>query len=266
MEDPYKVIGVPRDADMDTVKQAYKKLVLKWHPDRNQDNPEAQTKIREINAAYDAIKNGTAQSNPFGNSGYTGGFSHNMDDIFRNFEHMFGAGGFQRRVRNVQVQYNLTLEEAFQGKEAEITFKTPDGKVKTVKVKLPPGVDDGDSLRCAGQGFSLGPGLPVSDLIIIIGVRAHQQFVRRGPNLVTLVDIDVFDAIMGMETSIQSIDGQTINISIPPGIQPNSMIQSKGHGMQINGVRGDLIIQVKVNVPTFDQTQIDKLKEFKNQL
>jgi len=265
MEDPYKVIGVPRDADMDTVKQAYKKLVLKWHPDRNQDNPEAQVKIREINAAYDAIKNGTAQANPFAGQPYPGGFS-NMQDIFRDFENMFGSGGFRQRVRNVQVQYNLTLEEAFQGKEAEITFKTPDGNVKTVKVKLPPGLDDGDSLRCAGQGFSLGTGLPVSDLIILISIRRHQQFIRRGPNLITMVEIDVFEAMAGMETSIQSIDGQTINVSIPPGTQPNSVLQTKGYGMNINGVRGDLMIQIKVNVPTFDQTQIEKIKEFKNQL
>ena len=265
MEDPYKIIGVPRDADMDTVKQAYKKLVLKWHPDRNQDNPEAQTKIREINAAYDAIKNGSAkQADPFA-QGFPGGFS-NMHDMFRDFENMFGNGGFQRRVRNVQVQYNLTLEEAFQGKEAEITFKTPDGQVKTVKVKLPPGLDDGDSLRCAGQGFSLGPGLPVSDLIILIGVRQHPKFVRRGPNLITLVELDVFEAMTGLETTLQSIDGQTVNISIPAGVQPNSVLQSKGYGMNINGIRGDLMIQVKVNVPALNQIQIDKVKEFKNQL
>lgn len=261
-KNPYDVLGIPRDSTMDTVKTAYKKLVMKWHPDKNAGDPNAEEKIREINAAYDEIKK-PKPNNAFNPHSFED-YADLNDWLNSNFFSNFGFST-KPRAKNVQVQYNMTLEEAYEGKEASFTYKIPQG-TKTIKIKIPAGILDGETLRCSGQGYSLGDGSPPSDLLIMVRLHKHKDFDREGIHLIHRVEIPVFDAIIGTTIKIPVISGGTIDLPIPKATQPNTTFKLTGYGMPRANVRGDMFVEVKVVIPDLNDTDIEKVKTIKNQL
>lgn len=267
----YETLGVDQNASQEDIKRAYKKLAMKYHPDRGGD----EKKFKEISAAYDVLSNPQKKQEYDFNKNGGGNFNFHFnggspfDDIFGG---MFrnGPGGFQFRSRpqnsTLGIEVALTLEEAFAGKDldAAIDFGS---KQKTINVKIPAGVDNGSQVRFAGMGDDSIQGVPPGDLIINIRILPHQRFTRERNNLILEYPLSIWDAILGTEIEVETLDKRKLTISIPPGSQSETMFSCRGEGMpDVQGRgKGNLFVKLKVNVPkNLTQEQKNKIMELKN--
>lgn len=255
MTDHYTTLGVPRDALEDDLKKAFRKLALELHPDRNPGNKEAEERFKAVNVAYETLKDPQKRaaydqslngSRFAGNGTGFGGFS--FEDLFA---HMTGR---QRQPVNADITlgYSLSLQEAFTGKSVDVTINEADGP-RVITVQIPRGIDSGQRVRVAGAGRTDLKDLPPGDLYVHVQVRSDTQFDRFGQNLAMPVDIPAFDAMLGCEREVRTIEGTLVRVSIPAGVQHGQRVRLSGHGMPVPGTvadRGDLILVVDVDVPT----------------
>lgn len=346
-KDYYEILGVSRDASLEDIKKAYRRLAKQYHPDVNKDDPNAGEKFKEINEAYEVLSdpNKRAQYDRFGmaggdfssygNQGYTadfGGFG-NFSDIFGNFgsdfddfiSSIFGRDRTRTRDRvsgkgaDITASITVDLEDVLTGIEREIEVdrreicdvcngnglepgtqpeKCPycngTGEIRSVRntifgqmvnvaacpscrgtgkiithpchqcggrgfvsrrrkvlVKVPAGVEDGVRLRVRGEGDAGINGGPAGDLFVFVRVKPHPLFKRLGADLEYEATIDVFDAILGTEIEVPTLEKNREKINIPSGTQFNSTFRLRGKGLPYlnNGGRGDLIVRVKIDVP-----------------
>lgn len=240
--DPYAVLGLQRGASEEDVKNTFRKLAKTCHPDLHPNDPEAERRFKEINAAYDAIRN--PQPEPqfqFHNFHFDGANFHGnpFDDLFANLR------GYTRQTRNndLHMECRLTLEEVFQGKEVDITVPSQNNP-RTIKVRIPPGIEDGTNLRIAGAGDHSNKTIRAGDLYLLIRLLPHASLRRAGRNLTTIVPVSVFEVLLGKEIEVEGIDGKTMRIAIPPGFDTSRRMRLAGQGMQDNAGRGDLLIEL----------------------
>ncbi len=349
----YEILGVEKSANADEIKHAFRKQAMKYHPDRNPGDKEAEQKFKEVNEAYEVLKddqkraaydrygksafqNGMGGGNPFG-----GGFGFNAEDLSDVFSNIFSDfmgggrnGGRAENLRGADLNYNLeiTLEEAFTGLEKDIKIKTTEacsschgygtadgseapkcetcggrGKVrkqqgpffvfetvcptckgegrvvkdkckqcnglgitkteKTIKVKIPAGVENNVRMRVAGEGEAGLRGAPKGDLYIYINVKEHKLYEREGADLYTAVPVSMVCAALGGKIEIPGIDHRKIEVGIESGTQTGTRIKIKGEGMPMMGARkrGDLYVLIKVETPThLSKKQKDLLEEFRD--
>ncbi len=349
-KDFYEVLGVNRDASDDEIKKAYRKLAMKFHPDRNPDNPKAEEQFKEAKEAYEILSDGQKraaydqyghagvdpQAGGFGGGGGGGfgggGFGDAFADIFGDiFGGRAGGGGGGRSniYRGADLRYNLeiSLEQAAKGTETKIRIPTmevcdtcsgsgaksgtqpktcptcqgsgqvrlqqgffsiqqtcpkchgtgriiPDpcgtchgaGRVKqhkTLSVKIPAGVDEGDRIRLAGEGEHGVNGGPPGDLYVQIHLKAHSVFQRDHNDLHCEMPISFTTAALGGEIEIPTLDGAA-KIKIPAETQSGKVFRLRGKG--IKGVRshvhGDLLCHVVVETPVnLTERQKELLRE-----
>jgi molecular chaperone DnaJ len=328
--DYYDILGVSRDADGAAIKSAYRKLAMKYHPDRNAGCKDNEARFKAISEAYECLKdpNKRAAYDRFGHAAFQqgmggGGVHEGFGDIGDIFETIFGQafGGGGRRTqarRGADLRYDLeiTLEEAFHGKSAEIEIEvsqpcepcrgsglTPGtgtrrcnlcsgyGKVRakqgffvverdcpncqgrgevienpcrscggegrvdrmqTLTVEVPPGVDNGTRIRLSGRGEAGSRGAPPGDLYIFVHVRAHPIFSREGTTLITRVPVSFTTAALGGVIELPGLDGRTIELAIPAGLQSGEQLRQRGEGMPVlqGRGRGDMVVEVMVETPT----------------
>jgi molecular chaperone DnaJ len=352
--DYYEVLGVAKTATADEIKKAYRKLAMQYHPDRNPNNKEAEEKFRDVNEAYEVLKDeqkraaydryghqafnggmgGAGGGNPFNGFDFTGsGFADVFSDIFSEFTGQGRRGGarsYAERGNDIRYDVTLSLEEAYQGVEKEINFTTAkecddchghgtaDGKEppvcptckgtgkvrtqqggffvfettcpncrgtghvvtekckkcrgtgkekieKTLKVKIPSGIENQTRMRVAGEGEVGKAGGAKGDLYVFITIKNHDTYERDGADLFTRIKISITQAALGGKLTLKGIDGEEIEVSVKAGTQPNDRIRLKGKGMHYlnSDKRGDLFVEFQVVVPTkLNEAQKECLKKF----
>ena len=287
--DYYEVLGVSKNASDDEIKKAYRKLAIKYHPDKNPGDKEAEAKFKEINEAHDVLsdKQKRARYDQFGHAGVggagggfggnpfgqAGGFNYNgqtfnfefgnggvFDDIIGN---LFGFGSARRprRGADLQVAVTITFEEAIFG-----TTKTIDHNGSSLKVKIPAGIDDGMSIRIRGKGGPAPEGATEpGDLYVRVKVKPHKSLTREGIIILSEQTIDMVDAALGCEIEVETVDGP-ITMKVPAGTQSGTPFKLSGHGVPFrnDGDRGPHIVTVLVETPkNLSKKQKELLEEFK---
>ena len=277
-KDYYAVLGVKKDAVEKEIKQAYRKLARKYHPDVNPGSKEAEEKFKEISEAYEVLsdKEKRAKYDRFGEEWQRyehigapgpGGPSEGAYERYGDFnfdpgygtgefgdffEMLFGPRGAARqdmRGADLEATIEITLEEAYEGAKKSISV-TPSGRQsKRLEVKIPPGVNEGSRIRLAGEG-SAGPGGRKGDLYLIVRLKPNHTFERRGDGLYEEVTIPFSTAALGGEIQVRTMKGR-VTMKIPAGAQSGQTFRLTGQGMsRLNKPgKGDLLVKLKVSVP-----------------
>lgn len=258
MADLYKTLGVDAQADPDQIKKAYRKLARELHPDVNPD-PQAQERFKQINQAYETLSDPQKRSeyDHMQQHGHRTQFHQNSGGFQDIFEQMFSNMGFspfaQRPTKNPDnvFQLNISLEDAFTGKQMQINLTDPNQKPHHIQVNIPAGVEDGTRIRYAGNGNRVQPNLPPGDLVIIIHVEPHGTWQRQGPHLHQEVEVSLWKAIVGDTLQLNTIDGGQVNVKMPELSVNKTVLKVSQKGMKIrnNVNRGDLYVHVKVIMP-----------------
>lgn len=351
-KDYYKLLEISKEASDEEVKKAFRKQAMKYHPDRNPGDKNAEQRFKEINEAYEVLKDpqkraaydrygAEAFQNGMGGNPFGGGFGFNTEDLSDIFSNVFSdfMGGGRRAqnpngpVRGQDLSYNLTisLEEAFHGAEKEIKilgsdpckachgFGTKDGKEapicptchgsgrvrtqqggffmfettcptcrgegravqdkcphcngqgataveKSLKIKIPAGVENNVRMRIVGAGEAGKRGGAKGDLYVFIQIAEHKLYERQGKDLYTSVPVSMVCAALGGKVEIPGLDGQKVELSIPAGTQTGNKLRIKGQGMSIMDTlrRGDLFVILSVMTPTkLTARQKELLEEFR---
>lgn len=278
--DHYQTLGVAKNASDDEIKKAYRKLAMKYHPDRNPGDTVAESKMQEVNNAYGILGDPEKRSEYDQQSTYShqsAWGNHNdswmtsdFDDLIRRYrESRSGNAAYddwrssEYRINPDQfVDYTITMEEAHTGIVRNITYKPVATETTsfynkktiddiTVQVTIPPGIADGQKLRLRGGGWRQYQNASVSDLYVTIHIAKHKTFIRDESSIVYTPDINFFDLMLGTELTVPTIDGKTLLVQVRANTQPHSRIRIPNHGMTIWGSdkRGDMYIAFNTILP-----------------
>jgi curved DNA-binding protein len=285
--DYYKVLELDKSASQADIKKAYRKLARKFHPDLNPNDKNAQARFQQINEAHEVLidpekrkkydqygkdwqhaeqfeqarQQQGSQGGGFG--GFGGGFSGGQqysgnfeDDTFSDFfEQMFGGrartGGAGRsqhyKGQDFNAELQLNLRDVYTSQKQTLTINN-----KNIRLTIPAGVENGQTIKIKGHG---GPGVqggPKGDLYITFNIVNNTDFKREKENLYKTVDVDFYTALLGGEITVDTFNGK-VKIQVKPETQPGSQIKLKGKGFpkyKKENVFGDLYITFQVKMPT----------------
>lgn len=285
----YDVLGVQRNASDEDIKKAFRKLAVKYHPDRGGD----ENKFKEISEAYDTLSNPDkrkeydtmlqfggipGQGGPGGARTYTytggagaGGASpwgDIFDSIFRgegvggsewaqNFSGFGGQGRAASRPRkggDLSLTVDVSAEDAFRGVDHKVTYRIPStGEQESITVKVPAGAVDGGKLRYKRRGEYGVNGGERGDLVVITHVEEHPLFKRKGADVTVELPVSVYEAALGCTVDVPTPAGETVRLKVPAGTQSGKTFRLKGKGapdVKHRGRMGSLLVKVEVKVPT----------------
>jgi len=282
-KDYYKILGVDADADDKAIKAAYRKLARKYHPDVSSEG-DAEERFKEVSEAYEVLRDkekraeydtlrqyggaGTFRPPPGWQAGdfqstggeFQGGFSDFFEEIFGQARHGsqqgFSRQQFTHRGEDVELVLGVFLEEALKGESRTISFEVPafddQGRLRrqtrTLKVKIPAGVVEGERIRLKGQG---APGIgdaPAGDLYLVIRFAEHPLFVVEGADLSLTVPVSPWEAALGCKLDIPTLEG-SVSMTVPADSQNGRRLRLKGKGLGRPGQRGDLYVILRVTLP-----------------
>jgi DnaJ-class molecular chaperone len=262
--DYYNILGVKRGASDDEIKKAYRKLAMKHHPDRGGD----EKKFKEISTAYDVLSDPQKRQmfdsgidpNNQNQSGFyrQGPFEFHMGGVPPGMEDIFGAFGFgagfarnQRRNKSISVNVEITLQDVLTGKDIDAEISLPSGQKKIINISIPPGIEHGQQIKYQGMGDNSISSIRPGDLIVNVAIRNNTKFIREGTNLILEKTISAWDAILGTSIDIPTLDNKTLNITIPAGTQPETMLRITGEGLphMRSKIRGNLLLRIKIEIP-----------------
>jgi len=289
----YDVLGVARDATQDEIKKAFRRLARKYHPDVSKE-PDAEQRMKEINeayavlsdpekrAAYDQLAQGYRPGQEFRPPpGWDAGFEfsshgfspHEAADFSDFFAELFGGlggrrsrnGGFHARGEDHYAKIYLDLEDAFRGATRQISLRTPrldpQGHVelatRTLNVKIPKGVREGQIIRLAGQGQPGYGNAPAGDLLLEVHFNPHPRFRVEGRNLHMTLPLAPWEAALGAVIPIDLPEG-SVKVRIPAGAQSGQQLRVRGKGLPAEPP-GDLLLNLQVVLPPADTPKAREL-------
>ena len=256
--DYYNTLGISKSASEADIKAAYRKMAMKHHPDRGGD----EKKFKEVTEAYETLSDpqkkqmfdmgvdpnaqhtSYRQGSPFEFHFNTG----NFEDVFSNF----GFGGRPvRKNKTLNVNIEVTLEDILKGRVIDAEIGIPSGSKRLVNIEVPPGIENGQQIRYRGMGEHTLKDAPPGDLIVNVFVKEHPIFQRQGDMLMIKKFISPWDAMLGSDITIETIDKKTLTIGIPAGTQPDTVLSCRGEGLpnMRTKVRGNLLIKVQIEIP-----------------
>ncbi len=297
----YDVLGVSKDASDDDIKKAFRKLAVKYHPDRGGD----EQKFKEISEAYDTLSNPEKRREydqmlmfggaPGQGGSYAGGAGGAWADIFdsvmrgegvggsnwaQGFSGFNGFGGFgggqgraarPRRGGDLSLSIDVSFEDAFRGSSQQVTYRVPStGEQQTVAVTIPAGTYDGSKLRFKRRGEYGAAGGERGDLLVTFHVAEHPLFKRMGKtaDMSLEVPISIYEAALGCTVDVPTPGGATVRMKVPAGTQSGKTFRFKEMGapdMKNRGRTGALMVKVAVQVPTSlgdkERTALEKLRD-----
>ncbi len=347
--DYYELLGVDRNASIEDIKRAYRRMALKYHPDKNPDDQKAEQSFKECAEAYEVLSDQEKRSryDQYGHEGLRGAgmhdFSHmGFDDIFSMFDDIFGGGIFggsrrqsgrrrgAARGYDIETHIEVTLDEVLTGVEKTIEFQRRDlcdtcsgsgcepgkdpspcpqcggrgevsqsgmgglfqmvttcpkcrgqgsfitspckscrgqgrqQKSRTLSVKIPAGIQDGQAVRVTGEGEPGQHHGPRGDLYGYVKVKPHPILLREGDDLIVRLPIGFSQAALGASVEVPSLNGRQ-EIIIPAGTQHGTVLQVRGQGLPDlrSGRRGNLLIQVLIEIPRkLNEKQEKLLRDF----
>jgi curved DNA-binding protein len=277
-KDYYASLGVPRDANAEQIKRAYRKQARKYHPDVSKEkNCEAQ--FKDVQEAYEVLKDdakreaydrlgqhwkdGDNFTPPPGNGAHAG-FGSNAD-FSEFFAQMFDRGqarqhtrrdNFQMRGQDRSLRIQISLADSYLGASRAVSFESPapDGRgrvtAKTINVSLPKGIVAGQHIRLAGQGTAGYGGGPAGDLFLEVEFEADRRFHAEGRDIYLELPILPWEAALGAKVVVPTLGGK-VELSIPPGSQAGRKLRLGGRGLP-GQPAGDQLVVLTIHVPTAD--------------
>ncbi|MGB8704482.1 MAG: J domain-containing protein [Gillisia sp.] len=286
--DYYKVLELDKSATQADIKKAYRKLARKYHPDLNPNDKSAHTKFQQINEAnevlsdpekrkkydqygkdwqhadqFEQARRQQQQSGGRSGAGFGGGFGGQQsysgnfdDDTFSDFfEQMFGGGARTRgtgrqphfKGQDYNAELQLNLKDIYTSQKQTLTVNG-----KNIRLTIPAGVENGQTIKIKGHG---GPGIqggPKGDLYITFNIVNNTDFKREKENLYATVDVDFYTALLGGEITVDTFTGK-VKLKVKPETQPGTQVKLKGKGFpkyKHEGQHGDLYITYQIKMPT----------------
>lgn len=293
--DYYKVLGIDRKATAEQIKKAYRKLARKHHPDLNPNDTTAKKLFQEINEANEVLSDPESRKkydkygdqwkhadqieaaqreqasaggqfrggggDPFGGygGGFGGGQEQDLNDIFGS---MFGGARGQARFRghDLQAELRMDLRDAAVSEKRTLTVNG-----KQIRLTIPAGVENGQTIRIKGHGAPGMNGGPAGDLLITFNIAVDPVFKRVGKDLYVTFDLDLYTAVLGGEVTVPTLDGK-VKVPVKPETQSGTVVRLKGKGFPVykkEGSFGDLFVTYDVKVPV---NLTEKQKELFKQL
>ena len=282
-QDYYATLGVPKGASEAEIKKAYRKLAQKYHPDANPNDKAAEEKFKEVSHAYDVLSDTKTRKEyddfrEMVSSGFGGGFGGfgggpsggarrirvedfgDLGDIFSGagaifgeeaLGSLFGRGPRAAKGRDLETEIALSFEDALHGTTASLRLTEPgSGNQRSIKVRIPEGVQDGARIRVPRKGNPSPNGGQPGDLYVTVSVAPHRIFGRKGKDLTLTLPVTFAEAALGAEVAVPTLDGGTVTLKVPPGTQSGKTFRIRGKGgMGANGSGGDLLVTANVVVP-----------------
>ncbi|CAB4931123.1 unannotated protein [freshwater metagenome] len=279
-KDFYKVLGIDKKAPADEIKKKYRALARELHPDKNKGDAVKEEKFKGISEAYEILSDAKKRAEydearslyerggfraPTGGQGQQGGDFNdifgggNPQDIFAN---LFGGGRRgPRKGQDLQTEATITFRESVFGTTLDLRLATDRGAAQNITARVPAGVNDGAKIRVKGKGApgEAGPG----DLFIMLHVKPHAIFSRKGENLTLTLPVTFAEAALGADIKVPTMSGEDVTVRIAPGTSNGRTLRVKGRGISKGSTTGDLLVTVEVQVPQrVDGKALEALKIF----
>jgi curved DNA-binding protein len=289
--DLYADLGVARGASDDEIRKAYRRLARKHHPDVNPGDPAAEERFKRISFANDVLSDSEKRKryDEFGMAGLAEGFDPEQARTYQRwsqgarqspFSHafeqpdledllggMFGTGRGRRprgpvRGRDVEGEVRVDFLDAVHGGEVRVEMRRADGAEKALRIKIPPGADDGTRIRLGGQGEPSPTGGEAGDLLLTLRVRLHPLFKRDGANLLLEVPVTLPELIKGASVEVPTPDGP-VSMKIPARSQSGRKLRLRDKGAARRGGagRGDLLVTLVARLPEAEAAELDEIAE-----
>jgi molecular chaperone DnaJ len=266
-KDFYKILGIGKSATGDEIKKKYRSLARELHPDKTKGDTAMEEKFKAVSEAYDILSDGKKRAEydqardmferggmraPQGGQNFQGGdFSDifgggNPQDIFAN---LFGGGGRRgpRKGQDLQTEATISFKEAAFGTTLELRLSADGGPSQNISARVPSGVNDGAKIRVKGKGSKgeAGPG----DLFILLHVKPHAVFSRKGENIALTIPVTFTEATLGGDIKVPTLAGDEVTLRIAPGTSNGRVLRVKGRGITKGATVGDLLVTIEVQVP-----------------